>query len=284
MRVNGRTLAWFAGLVLSTAGIARCQGASGADTVLRHAIQLHQSGDIAAAISEYRSYLDQVPDNVMARSNLGAALARSGRFEEASFEYQKALEVQPGNLPVRLNLALAYYKASEFSRAAAELERVLEPGRDRQPVLLLADCYLRLGENKKVIDLLSPLQQATPDDKALDYLLGTALIRDGQAAPGQLLVDRILRDGDSPEGRLMIANPNWRRTTSRARSSNSRKPWKSTPNCRASTAITESPWQIQATSPALKRRSAKSWPRIPTTTRLTFNLANSSRGMRTMPN
>src|ERR1017187_1883146 len=204
MRVNGRALAWFAGLVLSIAGIAWCQEASGADTVLRHAIQLHQSGDIAAAISEYRNYLAQVPENVMARSNLGAALAHSGHFEEAIVEYQKALEVQPGNLPVRLNLALAYYKASEIPQAAAELERVLEPRRDRQPVLLLADCYLRLGENKKVIDLLSPLQQATPDDKALDYLLGTALIRDGQAAPGQLLVDRIVRDGDSAEGRLLI--------------------------------------------------------------------------------
>src|ERR1035441_10294051 len=129
MRVNGRALAWFAGLVLSLAGIAWCQEASGADTVLRHA------GDIAAAISEYRNYLDQVPDNVMARSNLGAVLARSGHFEEAIVEYQKALEVQPGNLPVRLNLALAYYKASEISQAAAELERVLEQGRDRQPVL-----------------------------------------------------------------------------------------------------------------------------------------------------
>ena len=204
MHVSGRALAWIAGLVLSIAGIAWCQEASGADTVLRHAIQLHQSGDIAAAISEYRNYLDQVPDNVMARSNLGAVLARSGHFEEAIVEYQKALEVQPGNLPVRLNLALAYYKASEISQAAAELERVLEPRRDRQPVLLLADCYLRLGENKKVIDLLSPLQQATPDDKALDYLLGTALIRDGQATRGQLLVDRIMRGGDSAEGRLLI--------------------------------------------------------------------------------
>jgi tetratricopeptide (TPR) repeat protein len=204
MRVNGRALAWFAGLVLSIAGIAWCQEASGADTVLRHAIQLHQSGDIAAAISAYRNYLDQVPDNVMARSNLGAVLARSGHFEEAIVEYQKALEVQPGNLPVRLNLALAYYKASEIPQAAAELERVLEPRRDRQPVLLLADCYLRLGENKKVIDLLSPLQQATPDDKALDYLLGTALIRDGQATRGQLLVDRIVRGGDSAEGRLLV--------------------------------------------------------------------------------
>jgi tetratricopeptide (TPR) repeat protein len=103
-----------------------------------------------------------------------------------------------------LNLARAYYKASEISQAAAELERVLGERRDRQPVLLLADCYLRLGENKKVIDLLSPLQQAAPDDKTLDYLLGTALIRDGQAAPGQLLVDRIVRDGDSAEGCLLM--------------------------------------------------------------------------------
>ena len=204
MHVSGRALAWYAGLVLSIARIAWCQEASGADTVLRHAIQLHQSGDIAAAISEYRNYLNQAPDNVMARSNLGAALAHSGHFEEAIVEYQKALEVQPGNLPVRLNLALAYYKAAEISQAAAELERVLEQRRDRQPVLLLADCYLRLGENKKVIDLLSPLEQETPDDKALDYTLGTALVRDGQTARGELLVDRILRDGDSAEGRLLM--------------------------------------------------------------------------------
>jgi len=204
MQVSGGALAWFAGLVLSIAGTAWCQEASEADTVLRHAIQLHQSGDIGAAISEYRNYLDQVPGNVMARSNLGAALAHAGHFEEAIVEYRKALEVQPGNLPVRLNLALAYYKASAISQAVAELERVLEQQRDRQPVLLLADCYLRLGENKKVIDLLSPLHQATPDDKTMDYLLGTALIRDGQAAPGQLLVDRILRDGDSAEGRLLM--------------------------------------------------------------------------------
>lgn len=201
--MSGRALGGLAGLVLSITGIAWCQQAPEVDSVLRHAIQLHQSGDITAAISEYRNYLDLVPGNVMARSNLGAALAQARHFEEAIVEYQKALQGEPGNLAVRLNLALAYYKASQISQAAAELERVIEQRRDRQPLLLLADCYLRLGENKKVIDLLSPLQQATPDDKALDYLLGTALIRDGQAVAGQLLVDRIVRDGDSAEGRLL---------------------------------------------------------------------------------
>jgi tetratricopeptide (TPR) repeat protein len=75
---------------------------------------------------------------------------------------------------------------------------------NRQAVLLLADCDLRLGENKKVIELLSPLEKQSPDDKALTYLLGTALIRDEQTARGQVLVDRILRDGDSAEARLLL--------------------------------------------------------------------------------
>lgn len=141
----------------------------------------------------------------MARSNLGAALSRTGHYEDAVVEYRKALDLQPENLPVRMNLALAYYKAAQIAQAAAELERVLarQPG-ERQAVLLLSDCDLRLGENGKAVDLLSPLQRQTPDDQAVDYMLGTALIRDGQTARGQVLIDRILRDGDSAEAHLLI--------------------------------------------------------------------------------
>jgi Flp pilus assembly protein TadD len=79
---------------------------------------------------------------------------------------------------------------------------------NRQAVFLLADCDLRLGENKKVIELLTPLEtdmpKGTPDEKALIYLLGTALIRDKQPRRGQLLVDRILREGDSAEARMLL--------------------------------------------------------------------------------
>lgn len=176
-----------------------------AEDLLRHAIQLHQSGDVSGAIPEYRAYLKQVPSNVMARSNLGASLAHAGRYEEAIVEYQQALQAQPGNAPVRLNLALAYYKAAEITAAAAELSKVIaaQPS-NRQAVLVLADCDLRLGENQKVIDLLTPLEQQSPDDKALNYMLGVALIRDQQPDRGQVLVDRILRDGDSAEARLLM--------------------------------------------------------------------------------
>ncbi len=177
------------------------------EQVLRHAIELHQAGNVEAAIPEYRAYLKEVPGNVMARSNLGAALSREGLYEDAIVEYKKALESQPGNSQVRLNLALAYYKTAQISQAASELTRVLaEQPSNRQAIFLLADCDLRLGENKKVIELLSPLEPQSSEDKALIYLLGTALIRDQQPARGQLLVDRILRDGDSAEARLLMGS------------------------------------------------------------------------------
>jgi tetratricopeptide (TPR) repeat protein len=200
MRACGRALALAVWLVCA----AMAQQVS-PDAILRHAIELHQSGDIPGAIAEYRAYLKQAPKSVMARSNLGAALSKSGQYEEAVVEYRQALELEPQNVPIRVNLALAYYKTAQISAAAEELSKaVKQQPSNRQAVFLLADCDLRLGENKKVIELLSLLEKESPNDKALIYLLGTALIRDNQAARGQLLVDRILREGESAEARLLL--------------------------------------------------------------------------------
>ncbi len=203
--IGARGGAWFAGLVLSLFSPVWGQQTAATEEILRHAVELHQKGEVAAAIPEYRAYLKQVPDNPIALSNLGAALAHAGLYEEAIVEYKHALKLQPGNVRVRLNLALAYYKASEISSAAEEAERVLaSQPTDRQAIFLLADCDLRLGENKKVIDLLTPLESQMAGDNGFNYMLGTALIRDKQTGRGQLLVDRILRVGDSAEARLMM--------------------------------------------------------------------------------
>ena len=201
MRARIRTVCVVAGL----ASLLAAQTPPSGEAILRHAIQLHQGGDVEGAVREYRAYLEQNPDSVMARSNLGAALARLGRYEEAIGEYTQALKKDPGNLPVRMNLALAYYKTAQITVAAEHLAAVVakQPG-NRQAVFLLADCALQLGENQKVIELLAPLEKESPDDKSLIYLLGTAYVRDKQPARGQALVDRILRDGDSAEARLLL--------------------------------------------------------------------------------
>ena len=71
--------------------------------------------------------------------------------------------------------------------------------------LLLADCRLLLGEWKQVIAILDPLLERDPENQAILYMIGTALMRDRQSERGQRVLDRILRQGDSAEAHLVLA-------------------------------------------------------------------------------
>jgi tetratricopeptide (TPR) repeat protein len=182
-------------------------GAQSADVeeILKQAIGLHQAGDVAAAIPAYEKYLKQRPDSSLALSNLGAAYARVGRYKDAIAQYSRALKLQAGNLPLELNLGLAYYKSGDMARAASIFEKVHRAApSEKQPILLLADSWLAMGKYKEVDALLTPIHEKSPDDLAITYMLGTALVRGGEVSRGQVIIDRILRDGDSAEGRLLL--------------------------------------------------------------------------------
>lgn len=183
--------------------------------ILAKAIQLHQAGDFEGAVREYQAFLATSPNDrsrVIACSNLGAALAHLGRYQEAIEQYHQALRDAPddsGGTPesaeVRFNLAVAYYKSGQIPDAARELRKLSNSSlANMNVILLLADCHLRMGENKQVVELLSPLEAGHEGDRALTYLLGTALLRDHQTDRGQKVIDRILRDGDSAEARLLM--------------------------------------------------------------------------------
>jgi tetratricopeptide (TPR) repeat protein len=172
-------------------------------TLLKIAIELHRSGDLEGAVREYRAFLAARPSVVQVRSNLGAALAGLGRYAEAVGEYEQALKRDPANPSILMNLGLAHYKMGNVPLAAEQFAAARAVVTDNHQVtLLLADCWLRMGENDRVIRLLEPLR--TRDDRAIAYLLGTALIRAKQPERGQVLVDRILRDGESAEARMLL--------------------------------------------------------------------------------
>lgn len=196
--MSGFILAVFA--VTASAG----QPARSPRELLKEAESFQKAGKLDGAIKDYRLFLQQYPNVAPVRSNLGAALAATGRYKEAIVEYQNALLLD--NSPrIRLNLALAYYKASKLDEAVDNLKQVhaAMPG-DLQPVLLLADCYLRLGQNKQVVTLLTPIRQANPNNLAVIYALGTALVRNGQADKGQVLINKIMGNGDSAAARLLL--------------------------------------------------------------------------------
>jgi tetratricopeptide (TPR) repeat protein len=174
------------------------------------ATQLHQSGDLQGAVRVYVAILNTNPARVDVRSNLGAAYSALGRYEEAIDQYKRALAIDVANYPIRFNLALAYYKAAWFTEAAAELEGLLASApvspQTTNARLVLADCHVRLGEYKKVIQALSPLAESDPSNRTLAYLLGSALIGDGQLEKGQAIIDRLFRHEDSAEAHLLMAS------------------------------------------------------------------------------
>ena len=181
------------------------------DEAFARATQLHQSGDIEGAIRGYQSILATHPERVDVRSNLGAAYSRLGRYEDAIAQYKQALMLDSRNEPIRFNLALANYKAALFVEAADEFTKFLASAAQDQPqrpnaVLLLADCQVRMGEYKKVMESLSPLAQADPNNRTVAFLLGSALIGDGQLARGQELIDKVFHDEDSAQAHLLLGS------------------------------------------------------------------------------
>jgi tetratricopeptide (TPR) repeat protein len=195
------------------AGRADPAGTADVGAIAARAVELQKQGRLEDAAAEYRKLLEAVPTSWEARSNLGVVYSRLGRFEDAVVEYRRALALlrpalaeQAPAVAVRYNLAVALYKAARIPDAARELEAVLEAKRDHpSAALLLADCRLQLGEWKQVIAILDPLLERDPENKALLYMLGTALMRDRQYDRGQRVLDRILRQGDSAEAHLVLA-------------------------------------------------------------------------------
>jgi tetratricopeptide (TPR) repeat protein len=172
--------------------------------LMKEAVEAQQAGRFEQAIHNYRLLLDKYPNIAEIHSNLGAALAGEGRYADAIAEYERALKIKP-NPQVSLNLGLAYYKTGQLARAVTTLNKLhREQPNNLQALIVLADCHLQLGENKQVIQLMTPAQKADPENATFNYMLGTALVRDEQTVQGQIIIDKILRNGDSAQARLLM--------------------------------------------------------------------------------
>jgi tetratricopeptide (TPR) repeat protein len=210
MALKKRLSSALVGLLLIAGSVLAQDPAAAVEREFQRATQLHQSGDVQGAVKAYQAILATHPARVDVRSNLGAAFSALGRYEEAIEQYKRALAIEPSNFAVRFNLAMAYYKAAWFAEAAAELERVFALAPNNQQTanarLVLSDCQIRLGEYKKVIASLSPLADTDPSNRTVAYLLGSALIGDGQLNKGQEIIDRVFRDDDSAEAHLLMGS------------------------------------------------------------------------------
>jgi tetratricopeptide (TPR) repeat protein len=204
-------------VALSSAPWAAAQTGPDPEVLFARGVQLQQSGDVLGAILAYQEILAKEPDRIDARSNLGAAYVHLGRYGDAVEQYGKALGVDPYNTKIRFNLALALYKAASIAEAADELKRVVDRDpRNKSARLLLADCFLQMGQDGQVVSLLSGRDAEFGDDRLFSYLLGNALLRRDEAQLGQAYIDRLFKGGDTAEARLLMGVAQLRREDFRA--------------------------------------------------------------------
>jgi tetratricopeptide (TPR) repeat protein len=185
---------------------------AGIQQLFDSAVDAQQRGDYVEAVRDYRRVLQLQPDLADARANLGAALVHLGRFQEAVGEYRAALKAAPNNPGIRLNLALAYYKQGDFQQAATEFDRLRNSkapksqADDLRIATLVADCYSRLGDDARAIQLLKPLQPTDPGNLDLAYVLGSALVRTGNLREGLVLVEDVAKRGNSADAYLLAGS------------------------------------------------------------------------------
>ncbi len=184
---------------------AQTDASSDAVALAGRAVQLQQAHDYAAAAEAYRALLKIQPNEVATHVNLGVVLVNLGRFDEAIAEYQTADRLLPNDPRIALNIALAYEKSGRMKEAETRFEALHKNApQDSRITMLLADCHLQTGDDDRVIELLQPFETQQPDDLALAYMLGLALLHKGRIAEGQVRLDRILRNGDTAEARFLL--------------------------------------------------------------------------------
>ncbi len=174
------------------------------EQLFREAVEAQQKGQDEVAIQKYEMLLKLRPDVPEAHANLGAVLARLGRFDQAVRHYRSALVLSPYNRALQINLALAYYKQENFADAIKLLEPLTRSdSADLRTAMILGDVYSRSGQPDRTIALLSRHEQAHSNDLALQWLLGSAMIRAGKKREGLERVDRVARQGRSPDACLL---------------------------------------------------------------------------------
>jgi tetratricopeptide (TPR) repeat protein len=191
------------GLLVSRA--AQAQQAQTPEQIYRNAVAADEHGETDKAISLYQQVIAVDPRNLQAHTNLGVDLAQKGDYSAAIAEYRAALKIAPADPTVRLNLAIAEYKQADFADAAHDLSTLhKEHPENNQVTTLFADCELRLGRNAESVALLEPAYQLNPGDQAIEYALGTALIREGKTQEGERVINNLLKNGNSALANLLM--------------------------------------------------------------------------------
>lgn len=146
------------------------------DGRLARARELEQQGDVEGAIALYREVLQDLPNHLKARNNLGVLFDRRGEYALALEQYEAARATDPDNVEVLLNLGAVLGALGRFEQAERELRRAqrLDPERADVHANLGILCFKRGLYAQADLELKRAIELA-PDHAAAYFYRGEAL-------------------------------------------------------------------------------------------------------------
>ena len=130
-------------------------------------------GDVARAMAELQALVTRVPDNPVARYNLGRAHMARGEWEQARQMFQKAVELRPDYMVARLEIGRLQIARGEFDAALKTAALVLQFDRGNVIARLLESTAL-MGQKKfdESRAVLTELAKSHPNTSEIYYQMG----------------------------------------------------------------------------------------------------------------
>jgi len=164
-------------------------------------ILLRQEGRILPALKDFKSVLDQQPEDFHAWEELGEALLAASRTSEALLAFEKAAALAPQNTEVLWRYGRALMRAGQKAAAQEVFSKVKSLGQTSAKLTLASPDILHLdpaGRTSANVAALRDLAAANPADSHLRFRLGQALLAEGRI-PQALEVFHGIK-GSSSEG------------------------------------------------------------------------------------
>jgi len=142
-----------------------------------------QSGDIAGAISQYKSILAIAPQLGPAYNNLGALYLQKHEYPKAIAVLKRGLEVDRSMYSAIVLLGVAYYEAGDYSEARQPLQSAVRANpKDNNAELYLAKDLIKLRDFSSAATHLQELTKRDPKNQEIWYMLGNVYIQLSEAA------------------------------------------------------------------------------------------------------
>ena len=151
------------------------------------------------AAKQYRAFASEILAS--SYNDLGVMRAKDSKFAEAAAFFKQAHAWNPALPGLDRNWGFAAYRAELYSDAVPPLERQLAAhSNDAFTRQILGLSYFVQENYEKTADVLRPLLNNPPDDPALLFAWGTALVRTRQSVDAAKIFQHMLQQNDANPG------------------------------------------------------------------------------------